>query len=214
MFNLIGGSVIPDSGKIILNNKDITLMPEYKRSRKIGRLFQDPMAATAPDMTILKNLALAGGSVSWLKPVRKKDRSDYAERLKELEMGLDQRLDIPCRLLSGGQRQSLALMMATVNPPDILLLDEHTAALDPGSAEKIMNLTDGMVRKNHLTCLMITHNMYQALRYGKRTLVMDEGKIVLDTSDRERSSYSVNDMLAHFRRRTGKSINDDEILLI
>ena len=159
LFNAIAGTFIVDSGRIELNGKDITLMPEHKRARKIGRLFQDPMKGSAPGMTVEENLALAAGRGGWLSHVSKADKKVFRERVALLDMGLENRMSQPVGLLSGGQRQALTLMMATFNPPELLLLDEHTAALDPGTAEKVLSLTEKIVAENKLTCMMITHNM-------------------------------------------------------
>ena len=151
LFNAIAGTFIVDSGKIELNGKDITLMPEHKRARKIGRLFQDPMKGSAPGMTVEENLALAAGRGGWLSHVSKADKKAFRERVALLDMGLENRMSQPVGLLSGGQRQALTLMMATFNPPELLLLDEHTAALDPGTAEKVLSLTEKIVAENKLT---------------------------------------------------------------
>ena len=166
LFNAISGSFFTDSGKIKLDGKDITFMPEYKRARSIGRLFQDPMRGSAPGMTIEENLALAAGHGGWLSSISRKDRQAFRERLSLLGMGLEDRMTQPVGLLSGGQRQALTLMMATYNPPKLLLLDEHTAALDPATAEKVLEITKNTVEENHLTTMMITHNMKDAIKYG------------------------------------------------
>ena len=163
LFNAIAGSFITDSGTILLDGEDITLLPEYKRARNIGRLFQDPMLGSAPKMTIQENLALAAGKGGWLSTVSKADKALFRDRVALLGMGLEDRMQQPVGLLSGGQRQALTLMMATFNPPKLLLLDEHTAALDPATAEKVLALTKQIVEENHLTCLMITHNMQLSL---------------------------------------------------
>ena len=155
LFNAISGSFMTDSGRILLDGKDITLMPEFKRARQIGRLFQDPMRGSAPGMSIEENLSLAAGHGGWMSSISKKDKANFREKLALLGMGLEDRMKQPVGLLSGGQRQALTLMMATFNPPKVLLLDEHTAALDPGTAEKVLAITKQIVEGNGLTCLMI-----------------------------------------------------------
>lgn len=213
LFNAISGSFMTDSGKISLDGEDITLMPEFKRAKKIGRLFQDPMLGSAPGMSIEENLALAAGHGGWLSSISKKDREKFRERLSLLEMGLEDRMKQPVGLLSGGQRQALTLMMATFNPPKLLLLDEHTAALDPGTAEKVLNLTRQIVDENKLTCLMITHNMQSALDLGNRTVMMNNGNIVYDVSGEERKKLTVNDLLLKFKESVGKELDNDRMLL-
>ncbi len=213
LFGAISGSFLTDSGRIILDKTDITMMPEHKRSKSIGRLFQDPMLGSAPAMSIEENLALAAHRGTWLSRTTKKDKEDFRERLSVLGMGLEDRMKQPVGLLSGGQRQALTLLMATINPPKLLLLDEHTAALDPGTAEKVLALTERTVRENGLTCLMITHNMQSALDLGNRTIMMNSGSIVFDTSGEERKSLSVADLLARFKDKVGKELTTDRILL-
>lgn len=213
LFNAISGRFITDTGHIYLDGKEITLVPEHVRSKVIGRLFQDPMLGSAPGMTIEENLALAAGRGGWFGRVSHKDREFFKEKLSLLNMGLENRMDGPVGLLSGGQRQALTLMMATINPPDILLLDEHTAALDPKSAEKVLALTDSIVRDLNITCLMITHNMQSALDLGNRTLMMNNGSIIYDVSGKERESISVNDLLSKFKEVSGKMLDNDRMLL-
>jgi len=217
MFNAIAGSFFADEGSIFLNGKDITFMPEYKRSRVIGRLFQDPLKGTAPHMTIEENLALAylrtsRGNAPFSR-ISKKDKDLFREQLSLLEMGLEDRMKQPVGLLSGGQRQALTLLMSTLVPPQILLLDEHTAALDPTTADKVLDLTRMIIEKNHTTCLMVTHNMHQALTMGNRTLMMDDGRIVLDIEGEEREKMTVSDLLEKFRTGAGKDLDNDRILL-
>ena len=214
LFNAIAGSFITDSGSISLDGKDITLMPEHKRAKSIGRLFQDPMRGTAPGMTIEENLALAAGHGGWLSRVSKVDKKLFRDKLALLEMGLEDRMSQPVGLLSGGQRQALTLLMAVMKKPKVLLLDEHTAALDPGAAEKILRVTDSIIREHNLTCLMITHNMQSALELGNRTIMMDKGKIVMDVSGNERAALTVNDLLLRFREISGKALDNDRMLLI
>ena len=214
LFNCIGGSFYPDEGSIFLDNQNITYMPEHKRAVEIGRLFQDPMKGTAPHMT--ENLALAYLRVSEKKSVFSRvsnaDREMFRERLSLLNMGLENRMKQPVGLLSGGQRQALTLLMATLVMPKILLLDEHTAALDPATAEKVLALTKKTVEENHLACLMITHNMHSALEMGNRTLMMDSGKIVLDISGEERAGLTVDGLLEKFSAGAGKELDNDRIL--
>ena len=190
MFNAIAGEFISDTGTITLDGQDITFMPDYRRSKYIGRMFQDPLRGTAPHLTIEENLALAylraSGHTSSFSRISKKDRDLFAEKLSALGLGLEDRMKQPVGLLSGGQRQALTLLMATLVTPKLLLLDEHTAALDPATAEKVLDLTKKIVAENHITCLMITHNMHDALTLGNRTLMMDHGRIVLDVADEER----------------------------
>ena len=215
LFNAIGGSFYVDAGSISLGGTDITFLPEHRRSRRIGRLFQDPLKGTAPHMTIEENLALAylrSAHGSPFKRLSRKDREIFREQLKQLDMRLEDRMRQPVGLLSGGQRQALTLLMATMVPPQLLLLDEHTAALDPGTAEKVLNLTKRIVAKGNITCLMVTHNMHQALELGNRTLMMDSGNIVLDVSGEEREKMSVDDLLEQFAVRAGKALDNDRIL--
>ena len=214
LFGAIAGSFITDSGELVLDGEDMTLLPEYRRARKIGRLFQDPMRGSAPDMTIEENLALAAGRGGWLSPVSRADRRFFRERVAMLEMGLEDRMNQPVGLLSGGQRQALTLMMATLNTPKLLLLDEHTAALDPATAEKVLGLTKRIVAENGLTCLMVTHNMQSALELGNRTVMMNAGKIVMDVSGEERARLGVPDLLRRFRESSGKELHNDRMLLI
>ena len=213
LFNAIAGSFITDEGSIELDGENITLMPEYKRSRNIGRLFQDPMLGSAPDMTIEENLALAAKRSGWLGRITKADREFFREKLSLLDMGLENRMEQSVGLLSGGQRQALTLMMATINPPKLLLLDEHTAALDPGTAEKVLSLTRQIVEENHLTCLMITHNMLSALHEGSRTIMMDQGRIIFDVQGDQRKKLTVEDLTEQFRLSSGRKLDNDRMLL-
>ena len=214
LLNAIAGSFIADSGTITMAGCDITLMPEHIRAKHIGRLFQDPMRGTAPGMTIEENLALASGRGGWLSRLSRADRAALRDRVAMLNMGLEDRMQQPVGLLSGGQRQALTLMMATINPPMLLLLDEHTAALDPGAAEKILSLTTSIVEENSLTCLMVTHNMQSALELGSRTIMMDAGRVVMDVSGAEREVLEVADLLLRFKEISGKALNNDRMLLI
>ncbi len=213
LFNAVCGMFELDAGEIYLDGQNITHTPDYERAKQIGRLFQDPLSGTASEMSVLENLALAGGSGGWMSIVKRKDRAFYIEALKSLNMDLEGRLDTPVGLLSGGQRQALTLLMATINPPKLLLLDEHTAALDPNSAAKIMELTEQIVKEHHITCLMITHNMQQALQVGSRTLLMHEGRILLDLKEEERKNMQVEDLLKAFRSLQNEQFDNDRMLL-
>ena len=216
MFNAVAGSFYVDDGSILLDGKNITYLPEHKRSRNIGRLFQDPLRGTAPHMTIEENLALAFLRTSRGNPfskISKKDKEFFQEKLKLLDMGLEQRMKQPVGLLSGGQRQALTLLMATMVPPKLLLLDEHTAALDPSTAEKVLELTRTIVAQEKITCMMVTHNMKQALDLGNRTLMMADGRIVLDIAGEERKGLTVDDLLVRFKAGAGQDLDNDRILL-
>lgn len=213
MFNAICGDFLTDSGSIVLDGKDITFTPQHARAKDIGRLYQDPMRGTAPGMTILENLALAAGTGGWLSRISKSDKQRFREQLALLDIGLEDRMNHPVGLLSGGQRQAVTLLMATMNPPKLLLLDEHTAALDPGTAEKVLNLTKRIVEEHHLTCLMITHNMQSALELGNRILMMDSGDIVLDIKEEEKKGLTVEGLLDKFKAGAGKKLDNDRILL-
>lgn len=216
MLNAVAGTWQVDEGQIIIDGIDVTKLSEHKRAAYLGRVFQDPMTGTAATMGIEENLALAKrrGKTRLLKPgITKKEREEYKELLKVLGLGLEDRLTSKVGLLSGGQRQALTLLMATMVPPDLLLLDEHTAALDPGTADKVLKLTQEIIEKNHTTCLMVTHNMQQALSMGNRTLMMDDGKIVLDVEGKERENMTVTDLLEKFHTKAGKDLDNDRILL-
>ena len=213
LFNAVCGDFLTDTGTIQLDGRDITFQPSHQRSRTIGRLFQDPMRGSAPGMSIEENLALAAGSGGWFSSVSKAERQRFRDRLALLDMGLEDRMKQPVGLLSGGQRQALTLMMATMVPPKLLLLDEHTAALDPATAEKVLKITQDVVKEHHITTLMITHNMHDALQLGNRTLMMDAGRIVLDLGAEERRGMTVQDLLDRFRAGAGKQLDNDRILL-
>ncbi len=217
LLNAVAGRFYVDEGSILLDGRDITFMPEHRRSRVIGRLFQDPLKGTAPHMTIEENLALAylrssEGKAPFSR-ISRKDKEFFREQLSLLEMGLEDRMKQPVGLLSGGQRQALTLLMATMVPPQLLMLDEHTAALDPGTAEKVLELTKNIISRNHITCLMVTHNMHQALTLGNRTLMMDDGRIILDIRGEERKNMTVAGLLEKFRVGAGKDLDNDRILL-
>ena len=211
MLNAISGVFRVDEGSIIADGVDITFLPDHKRARMIGRLFQDPMRGTAPGMSIEENLFLSSGRGGWLGGINKKDREMFKEKLSSLSMGLEDRLNQPVGLLSGGQRQALTLLMATFNPPSLLLLDEHTAALDPATAERVLDLTDRIVKENKLTCLMITHNMRDAIRYGNRLIMMNEGHVIYDVRGEEKTKLEVSDLLQRFEQAGGEA-NDRMIL--
>lgn len=218
LFNAIAGSFFPDEGYIELDGEDITYVKEHTRSHVIGRLFQDPLMGTAPNMTIEENLSVAflrasNMSRGIFSRVSRKERDLFREQLSQLNMGLEDRMANPVGLLSGGQRQALTLLMATLVTPRILLLDEHTAALDPATAEKVMTLTKNIVKERKISCLMVTHNMNQALDAGNRTLMMANGQIVFDVKGQERSMMTVDDLLRHFAENAGKAMDNDRILL-
>ena len=213
LFNAVCGDFYTDGGSILLDGKDITFQPSHVRSKNIGRLFQDPMRGSAPGMTIEDNLYLAAGSGGAFSRISRADRAKFRDRLALLGMGLEDRMKQPVGLLSGGQRQALTLMMATMVPPKLLLLDEHTAALDPGTAEKELEITKNVVAEHHITTMMITHNMNDALTLGNRTLMMDSGRIVLDIKGAERDGLTVPDLLERFKSGAGKGLDNDRILL-
>ena len=202
LFNAISGAFLPDSGRVVLDGMDMTEWPDYKRSKYIGQMFQDPMRGTA-----------ANGRMSPFSVVTKADRERFREQLSRLGLGLETRMSQPVGLLSGGQRQALTLLMATVVTPKLLLLDEHTAALDPATAEKVLALTEEIVAKDHITCMMITHNMQSALEHGSRTIMMDRGGIILDVAGQERAALGVADLLERFRQVAGSMLDNDRILL-
>ena len=214
LFNAIAGSFPVDSGDIRLDGQNITSLPDFKRSKFIGRMFQDPLKGTAPSMTIEENLALAymraSTGTSPFSMISRADRKDFRERLSQLGLGLEDRMDHPVGLLSGGQRQALTLLMATMVTPKLLLLDEHTAALDPATAEKVLALTKDIVAENGITCLMITHNIPSALSLGNRTIMMKGGAIVLDIAGQERAEMTSEKLLKVFHQQ---GISNDRIEL-
>lgn len=216
MLNAVAGVWPVDSGRIILDGVDVTALPEHKRAGYIGRVFQDPMMGTAPNMQIEENMALAmrRGEKRGLRwAVTNAEREQFREQLSTLGLGLEDRMTAKVGLLSGGQRQALTLLMSSLKKPKLLLLDEHTAALDPGTAEKVLELTRRVVSEEKLTCMMITHNMQSALELGNRTFMMDSGRIILDVGGAERSGLTVNDLLARFRAGVGKALVNDRMLL-
>lgn len=210
MLNSIAGTFPVDGGKILVNGKEITSWPDFKRASIFGRVFQDPMMGTCPSMLIEENLALAlrRGQKRTLKwGITDSEREEYRKMLKMFDLGLEDRLDNKVYLLSGGQRQALTLLMAVIKKPEVLLLDEHTAALDPKTASKVLKMTQKAVSENHLTTIMITHNMKDALEYGNRLVMMDNGKIILDVRDEEKKKLEVNDLMKLF------SVANDSMLL-
>lgn len=215
LFNAIAGSFITDEGRIVIDGEDMTFKPETYRAKVIGRIFQDPMKGTAPSMTIEQNLAIAYSSMKkGLRPaITRKDREVFREALARLDMGLEDRMKTKMGLLSGGQRQAVTLLMAVIVTPKILLLDEHTAALDPLTAEKVFAITKEVVAEKHITTLMITHNIASALEMGNRTLMMDDGNIVLDLSGDERAHLTVEGLLQKYRDVKGQMLDNDRILL-
>ena len=216
LLNAVAGVWPVDSGAILIDGEDVTGMPEYKRAKYIGRVFQDPMMGTAPNMQIEENLALAlrRGQKRGLKwGVTNAEREAYREKLATLGLGLEDRLTAKVGLLSGGQRQALTLLMASLQTPKLLLLDEHTAALDPGTAKKVLELSDKIISENKLTALMITHNMTDAIRHGNRLIMMDRGRIVLDISGEEKSLLTKADLLERFAEKAGVQEETDSVLL-
>lgn len=214
--NAIAGVWPVDSGAILIDGKDVSALPEHKRASLLGRVFQDPMTGTAANMMIEENLALAArrGERRGLRwGVTKKEREEYRELLKILELGLEDRLTSKVGLLSGGQRQALTLLMATLKKPKLLLLDEHTAALDPKTAEKVLNTTDRIIRENHLTAFMVTHNMRDAIAYGNRLIMMNEGRIIFDVSGEEKSRLTREDLMQKFAEVSGQGFESDRALL-
>lgn len=217
MFNAIGGAFFPDRGRILLAGEDLTYTPEHRRAYLIGRLFQDPMKGTAPDMTIEENLALAYNrrNRNGLRlGVTKGDQAVFRENLKKLDMGLEERMKTKVGLLSGGQRQALSLLMSTIGKPRLLLLDEHTAALDPAAAEKIMRITREVVAREGLTAMMVTHNIQSALKTGTRTIMLDHGKIILDLTGSERADMTVSRLMELFSQRSKQTLDTDRMLFI
>lgn len=216
LLNLISGTLSLDEGHIIIDDIDVSHQPEYKRAKFIGRVFQDPMTGTCADLSIEENLSLAkrrGRFRTLKRGITSKEKIEYKEVLKQLNLGLEERLSSKVGLLSGGQRQALTLLMATLVKPKLLLLDEHTAALDPKTANTVLELTEELVKRDNLTTLMITHNMKDALKYGNRLIMMSEGRIVLDISGEEKQQLTVNDLLKKFETVTGNEVVSDRMLL-
>jgi len=216
MLNAIAGVWPVDEGRIVLDGNDITALPEHKRAFLIGRVFQDPMMGTAPNMQLEENLALAKrrGEKRGLRwGVTKAEREEYYERLKSLGLGLEDRMTAKVGLLSGGQRQAVTLLMASLRKPKLLLLDEHTAALDPATAKKVLELSDSIIQENKLTALMITHNMSDAIRHGNRLIMMNEGHIILDVRGEEKAHLTKRELMEKFSQLSGAQVENDAMLL-
>ena len=216
MLNAIAGVWKPDYGTIEVDGVDVTGMPEHKRAAFMGRVFQDPMKGTAPDMEIAENLSIAarrGTKRKLLWGIRKGEREHYKKLLATLELGLEDRLSCKVGLLSGGQRQAVTLLMATLNKPKLLLLDEHTAALDPKTVAKVLEITNKLVTENHLTTLMVTHNMHDAIAYGNRLIMMHEGHIAVDISGEEKKKLTIPQLLGLFEQASGNALTDDKVIL-
>lgn len=216
MLNMVAGVYPVDSGSIVIDGIDVTKLPEHKRAKYIGRVFQDPMTGTAADMQIVENLALASrrGKFRTLRPgVTKKEKAEYVEILKSLDLGLETRLTSKVGLLSGGQRQAITLLMATLKKPKVLLLDEHTAALDPKTAAKVLELTTEIVEKDNLTTIMITHNMKDAIAIGNRLIMMNDGKIIYDVAGEEKKNLTTADLLEKFKITSGGELDNDRMIL-
>lgn len=216
MLNMVAGVYPVDCGQILIDGIDVTRLPEFKRAKYLGRVFQDPMTGTAADMQIDENLALAArrGKMRTLRAgITAKERKEYVELLRVLDLGLEERLTTKVGLLSGGQRQALTLLMATLKKPKLLLLDEHTAALDPKTAKKVLDLTEEIVAKDNLTTIMITHNMADALRVGNRLIMMNNGKIIFDVSGEEKKKLTTADLLEKFKISAGEGLTNDRMLL-
>jgi putative ABC transport system ATP-binding protein len=216
LLNSIAGVFPLDGGTIVLDGRDVSRLPEHRRAADLGRVFQDPMRGTAADMQIDENLALAARrgqhrGLSW--GISKEERDGYHERLKELDLGLEDRMTSKVGLLSGGQRQALTLLMAVLKKPKLLLLDEHTAALDPKTASKVLSLTQKLVAENHLTTLMVTHNMHDAIRLGNRLIMMHEGNVIYDVRGNEKTGLTVADLLKKFEEVSGGELANDRMLL-
>ena len=215
LLNTIAGTIMSDEGQILVDGKDISKLPEYKRAKFLGRVFQDPMLGTATDMNIEENLALAKrrGQKHGLKwGITKKERIEYKELLSILGLGLENRLESKVGLLSGGQRQALTLLMASLNNPTLLLLDEHTAALDPKTAEIVLNITEEIVKKNNLTTMMVTHNMKDAIKHGNRLIMMSNGQIVIDVSGEEKQRLTQEELIQMFSKVSVEQLSDKALL--
>ena len=213
LLNCLSGAILCEKGNIVMDDKDITLSLQHERASDIGYLFQDPMAGTAPHMTIEENLALAAKSSGWLSRISAKDRELFRKKLKSLNMGLENKLKMEVGVLSGGMRQALTLIMNTIRRPKLLLLDEHTAALDPQSAEKILQLTEKTVEEGKLTCIMVTHNMQTAIDIGDRLIMMHEGRIILDLNKEEKEKMTVDTLRQLFKQNAAESLDNDRMLL-
>ena len=216
LLNAIAGVWKPDFGTISIDGVNVTNMPEHKRAAFLGRVFQDPMKGTSPDMEIAENLAIAarrGTKRKLIRGIKKGERSEYKKLLATLELGLEDRLSAKVGLLSGGQRQAVTLLMATLKKPKLLLLDEHTAALDPKTASKVLEITDKLVTENNLTTLMITHNMHDAIKYGNRLIMMHEGRVIVDVSGEDKKKLTINELLGLFEKASGSEFSNDKVML-
>lgn len=216
MLNMIAGVYPVDCGSIIIDGVNVTRLPEHKRAKYLGRVFQDPMTGTAADMQIEENLALAarrGARRTLRAGITSKERKEYKELLKILDLGLEDRLTAKVGLLSGGQRQALTLLMASIKKPKLLLLDEHTAALDPKTAAKVLEISDKLIKENHLTAMMVTHNMKDAIAYGNRLIMMNEGHIIFDVSGEEKKALTVDALIKKFSQTSGQEFANDRALL-
>lgn len=216
MLNLVAGAYTPDNGSITIDGNDVTKLPEYKRAKYIGRVFQDPRMGTATDMWVEENMAIADRrglrrGLRW--SITNKDRARYKKELAMLDLGLEDRLSTKMGLLSGGQRQAVTLLMAAMKKPKLLLLDEHTAALDPKTAAKVLEITDKLITENNLTALMVTHNMKDAIEHGNRLIMMNAGKIIIDVSGEEKKKLTVETLLAAFSKASGAEFANDRALL-
>lgn len=216
MLNAVAGVWPVDSGAIVINGENISALPEYKRAPYLGRVFQDPMTGTVADMEIIENLAIAARrgnrrGLSW--GVKKREREEYREMLARFDLGLEDRMTTKVGLLSGGQRQAITLLMATLKRPNVLLLDEHTAALDPKTAAKVLELSDEIIEENNLTALMVTHNMKDAIAHGNRLIMMSDGKIILDISGEDKKALTVDILLKKFEESSGSKLENDRMLL-
>ncbi len=216
MLNSIAGVFLPDQGSIIIDGQDVTRLPEYKRAGLLGRVFQDPMKGTAAHMSIEENLAIASKcglrrTLKW--SINRQKRAEYKELVARLGLGIENRLGTKVSLLSGGQRQALTLLMTTLQMPKLLLLDEHTAALDPKTAATVLRITDEIVEENKLTTLMITHNMKDAIAHGNRLIMMHDGRIIIDVAGEEKKALTVEHLLEQFAKVSGEELNNDRMLL-
>ena len=216
MLNVVSGAIIPDDGTVTIDGVDVTKLPEHKRAKYIGRVFQDPRMGTATDMWVEENMSIADSrgmrrGLKWA--ITNKDREKYKKQLELLDLGLEDRLSTKMGLLSGGQRQAVTLLMATMKKPKLLLLDEHTAALDPKTAAKVLEITDKLITENNLTALMVTHNMKDAIAHGNRLIMMNAGKIIIDVSGEEKKKLTVETLLDAFSKASGSEFTSDRALL-
>ena len=216
MLNVVSGAIIPDDGTVTIDGVDVTRLPEHKRAKYIGRVFQDPRMGTATDMWVEENMSIADSrgmrrGLRWA--ITNKDRERYKQQLALLDLGLEDRLSTKMGLLSGGQRQAVTLLMATMRKPKLLLLDEHTAALDPKTAAKVLEITDKLITENNLTALMVTHNMKDAIAHGNRLIMMNAGKVIIDVSGEEKKKLTVETLLEAFSKASGSEFTSDRALL-